>query len=210
MFGPDAPSPQDEAAPLDPRTIYAIAKAAGMQLVRLYREEKGLRACSGILFNHESPRRGAEFVTRKITMGAACIKLGLVNELRLGDLAARRDWGHARSFASAMRLMVHREQPEDLVLATGQTHCVRDFAEVAFAHLGLDYRQFVVEDPGIPRPSRAGLVGNPARAQAVLGWRDEIPFRRLVEEMTDVDLKRAQTELSARRTNGPPAAGGEG
>ena len=188
LFSPDASSPCDEATPFDPRSVYAIAKAAGVGLVRHYRD-LGLRAAAGILFNHESARRGPGFVTRKISAGAARVALGLDRELHLGDLDARRDWGHARSFARAMPLMIRRDAPEDLVLATGVAHTVRDFAAAAFAHVGLDWRNHVVVDPGIPRPPRPGLVGNPARAAAVLGWRDDVPFERLVAEMVDDDLQ---------------------
>lgn len=186
----DQPGPCGEGARLAPRSPYAIAKAAGLWLVRLYREERGLRACAGILFNHESARRGPGYVTRRITAGAAAVKLGLAAELRLGDLSARRDWGHARSFARGMRLMVRQARPEDLVLATGRAHTVAEFAAAAFAHLGLDWRRHVVEDPSIPRPARPGLVGDPSRAAALLGWRDEVPFEALVAEMVDDDLAR--------------------
>ncbi|MFO0581858.1 MAG: GDP-mannose 4,6-dehydratase [Anaeromyxobacter sp.] len=188
LFAPDAPSPCDERTPFDPRSVYAIAKAAGVGLVRHYRE-RGLRAAAGILFNHESARRGPGYVTRAISAGAARVALGLAREVALGDLDARRDWGHARSFARAMTLMIRRDAPEDLVLATGAAHTVRDFAAAAFAHVGLDWRRHVVVDPAIPRPPRPGLVGNPARAAELLGWRDDVPFERLVAEMVDDDLE---------------------
>ncbi len=190
MYGPEPPLPQDEGTPLEPGSIYAIAKAAGFQLVRHYRQDKGFRACSGILFNHESPRRGEGYVTRQITQAAARIKMGLAQELVLGDLGARRDWGHARSFTRGMILMAGQDAPEDLVLATGVTHSVGDFVEAAFGRLGLDPRDHVREDPSRPRPMRQGLVGNPDRAFRLLGWRDEVPFRSLVEEMADADLER--------------------
>lgn len=196
LFPAGAPSPCDERTPLDPRTHYAIAKAAGVGLVRLHRD-RGLRASAGLLFNHESARRGEGYVTRAISAGAARVALGLAETLTLGDLDARRDWGHARSFAEAMRRMARMEAPEELVLATGVAHTVRDFAEAAFAHLGLDWRRHVVVDPSIPRPARPGLVGNPARAAAVLGWRDDVPFTQLVAEMVDDDLARLRAAPGA-------------
>jgi GDPmannose 4,6-dehydratase len=190
MFSPDRVGVCSEETPLDPRSIYAIAKAAGLHLTRLYRH-KGLRASSAILFNHESPRRGEEFVSRSITSGAVRIKLGLAHELTLGDLEARRDFGHARSFARGLELMARQPLPQDLVLATGRTHSVGDFVKAAFGHLGLDWRAHVRLDPDRPRATRAGLVGDPSRARAVLAWSDEVPFEQLVAEMVDADMARA-------------------
>jgi GDPmannose 4,6-dehydratase len=200
MFSPDAPAPQDETTPLEPRTIYAIAKVAGLHLARHYREARHLRACSAILFNHESPRRGAEFVTRIISSGVARIALGLERRLVLGDLEARRDWGHARSYARGMRRMLLQAHPQELVLATGRPHSVGEFVEAAFSHVGLDWRAHVEVDPSIPRAARAGLVGNPARARDVLGWSDDVPFQQLVAEMVDADLTAAQHLTAAGAT----------
>jgi len=190
MYGPDAPAPQDEGTPLDPRELYGIAKAAGFQLVRHYRETKGLRASSAILFNHESPRRGPEFVTRRISQAVARIKLGLQREVRLGDLDAQRDWGHARSYARGLALMAELEEPRDFVLATGVLHSVREFLEEAFRHVGLDPRQHVILDATLPRSLRGPLSGNPLLARNVLGWQDEVAFGSLVAEMVDADLQR--------------------
>jgi len=198
IFATAGEAPCHEATAIEPRSSYAIAKAAGLWLVRQRREALGQRACAGILFNHESARRGPGFVTRAISAGAARVKLGLASQLRLGDLSARRDWGHAHSFVRGMRLMLRQERPQDLVLATGRAHTVAEFAAAAFGHLGLDWRRHVVEDPTIPRPTRPGLVGNPARAEALLGWRDEVPFERLVAELVDDDLARL-------RAGGPTA-----
>src|SRR5437016_12495422 len=147
MFGKVAQMPQNELTPFHPRSAYGISKVAGFHLTRNYREAYGINACSGILYNHESPRRGFEFVTRKITSHAARIKLGLAKELRLGNLDAKRDWCHARDYVRAMWTMLQQEQPGDYVIATGQTHSVRDFAEMAFGHVGLDYREYVKVDP---------------------------------------------------------------
>ena len=155
-----------------------------------YRENYGLFACSGILYNHESPRRSPEFVTRKITRAAAMIKLGLSKELRLGNLDARRDWGFAGDYVRAMWLMLQQPHPDDYVLATGETHSVRDLCEEAFSHVGLDYREYVVQEAESFRPPEtAQLVGNPAKAHRVLGWNREVSFRELVRMMVDADLE---------------------
>ena len=197
MFGPEAPAPQDERTTFDPRSLYAIAKVAGVQLMRYYREHHGLRACSAILFNHESPRRGTEFVTRRITQGAARIRLGLQSGLELGDLDARRDWGHARSFAKGMWMMLQQESPQDLVLATGHTHSVREFLEAAFDRLGLDPYAHITVDPALVRLQPGQLRGDPSRAASLLGWKDEVPFASLVAEMVDADLARSQAGVAA-------------
>ncbi len=203
MYGPEAPPPQDEGTRLDPRTSYAIAKAAGFHLVRQHREQRGLRGCSAILFNHESARRGEGFVTRRIAEAAARIRLGQARELRLGDLSASRDWGHARSFVEGMWRMLQVEAPEDLVLATGTTHTVRDFAEAAFRHVGLDLDRHLVVDPALVRPAGWPLRGDPSRAGQVIDWRDEVPFEALVAEMVDAELERAQAGVGSSGSQWP-------
>lgn len=192
MYGPDAVVPQDERTPLDPRNIYAIAKAAGVHLVRYTREIRGLRACSAILFNHESPRRTPDFVSRKISLAVARIRAGLQHELELGSLDASRDWGHARCYAKALRLMACQDEPEDLVIATGVPHTVGDFVNLAFAHVGLDPTKHIVLNTDLARPMESLRVGNPARAGAVLGWSPECSFKELIAEMVDEDLRRVQ------------------
>ncbi len=191
MFGKVSQVPQNEATPFHPRSAYGISKVAGFDLTRNYREAYGLKACSGILYNHESPRRGFEFVTRKITSHAAKVKLGLIKEVQLGNLDARRDWGHAREYVQAMWLMLQQDQPEDYVIATGEQHSVREFADLAFARLGLDYRDHVVVDPQFFRPADVEtLLGDAAQARRKLGWTYKVPFKSLVEEMVDADLAR--------------------
>lgn len=190
MYGPGTPAPQDERTPLDPRSLYAIAKAAGLQLVRHARETRGLRASSAILFNHESPRRTPDFVSRKITLAAARIRAGLQQTLVLGSLEAARDWGHARCHARALRLMADQAAPEDLVIATGRAHTVGDFVRLAFDRAGLDPERHVVLDPALARPEDTVRLGNPARARAVLGWEPATSFEELVAEMVDEDLRR--------------------
>ena len=156
-----------------------------------YRESYGMFACSGILFNHESPRRGLEFVTRKVTDGAARIKLGLAKELRLGNLEARRDWGFAGDYVRAMWLMLQQDEPDDYVVATGETHTVANWSKRRFAHAGLDWRQFVVQDPSLIRPAEVDLlIGDAAKGLRVLGWRPEVGFHELVRNMVDADLAR--------------------
>ncbi|MDE3032525.1 MAG: GDP-mannose 4,6-dehydratase [Acidobacteriota bacterium] len=200
IFGTSAPAPQSEVTPPAPETLYAIAKTAGLHLVQHYRRDRGLKACAAILFNHESPRRGEEFVTRKITLAAARIRMGLQSELRLGDLQAMRDWGHARSYAQAMGAMGLMDAPEDLVLATGVLHTLEAFVSAAFAALDLDWRQYVREDPSIPRPSRGGVLrGDPSRAWTVLGWRDPVPFESLARDMAEADLARLQSLANERQ-----------
>jgi GDPmannose 4,6-dehydratase len=191
MFGKVRETPQNEATPFHPRSSYGISKCAGFELTRNYREAYGLHASSGILYNHESPRRGLEFVTRKITSHAAKIKLGLAQELRLGNLSAQRDWGHAKDYVEAMWLMLQQDQADDYVVATGQTWSVRDFCEIAFNHVGLDYRDYVVTDPKFLRPAEVDLLlGEPAKARTVLGWKHRYSFEQLVTEMVESDLTR--------------------
>src|SRR5918997_18010 len=178
MFGKVQAVPQDERTPFYPRSPYGVAKLYGHWITVNYRESYGLHASSGILFNHEGSRRGLEFVTRKITHGVARIKLGLDRELRLGNLEARRDWGYAPDYVRAMWLMLQQDQPDDYVIATGETHAVRELAEVAFAAVGLDYREHVVQDDRFMRPAEVDLlVGDPAKARERLGWGPSVDFR---------------------------------
>lgn len=202
MFGKVAETPQRETTFFHPRSPYGVAKLYGHWITVNYRESYGLFACSGILFNHESPRRGIEFVTRKITNAAARIKLGLQKNLRLGNLDARRDWGHARDYVRAMWLMLQAEAPDDYVVATGESYRVRDVLDISFNHLGLDWSQYVVQDPSLVRPAEVDfLLGDSSKARAKLGWRHEISFRQLIEEMTDADMqgerRRAQSDSLA-------------
>lgn len=194
IFGKVRESPQTEATPFHPRSSYGISKAAGFYLTANYREAYNIKASSGILYNHESPRRGFEFVTRKISSCAAKIKLGLATELRLGNVEAKRDWGHARDYVQAMWQMLQQDEPDDYVIATGEQHTVREFAELAFAYLDLDYRDYLVIDPKFQRPADvATLLGNPAKAAEKLGWSYHKTFRQLVEEMVEHDLGRLQS-----------------
>jgi GDPmannose 4,6-dehydratase len=189
MFGQAKVTPQDENTPFRPRSPYGISKLAGFELTRNYREAYGLYASSGILFNHESPRRGHEFVTRKITSSAALIKLGKLKEIRLGNLEAKRDWGHARDYVKAMWLMLQQEKPDDYVIATGISHSVRQFLEQAFMLMGLDYKNFLQSDMDFFRPSEINvLCGNASKAKTLLGWQPTIDFDQLVEEMVRSDL----------------------
>lgn len=190
MFGKVAETPQRETTPFAPRSAYGISKVAGFHLTRNYREAYGIKASSGILYNHESPRRGFEFVTRKITSHAARIKLGLAKELRLGNLDARRDWGHAREYVQAMWLMLQQDEPDDYVIATGEQHTVREFADAAFSYLGLDYRDYVVIDPQLLRPADVEtLLGDATKAKRKLGWSCQTTFQDLVREMVEADLR---------------------
>ncbi len=189
MFGQAKVTPQDENIPFRPRSPYGISKLAGFELTRNYREAYGLYASSGILFNHESPRRGHEFVTRKITSSAALIKLGKLKEIRLGNLEAKRDWGHARDYVKAMWLMLQQEKPDDYVIATGISHSVRQFLEQAFMLMGLDYKNFLQSDMDFFRPSEINvLCGNASKAKTLLGWQPTTNFDQLVEEMVRSDL----------------------
>ncbi len=188
MFG-NTPPPQSEQSPFNPRSAYGISKLTGYHLVRNYREAYGLFAVSGILFNHESPRRGFEFVTRKITSQIARIKMGLAKELRLGNLEAKRDWGHAEDYVRAMWLMLQADAPQDYVIGTGESHSVREFAELAFGCAGLDFRQYVVSDPSYYRPSEIyDLVADASRAREKLGWTNRHGLRDLATEMVKRDL----------------------
>jgi GDPmannose 4,6-dehydratase len=190
MFGKVEEVPQTERTPFHPRSAYGISKVAGFDLTRNYREAYGLFACSGILYNHESPRRGYEFVTRKITSHAARIKLGLAKEVRLGNLDAKRDWGHAREYVKAMWLMLQQDKPDDFVIATGEQHTVREFAEAAFGYLGLDYQKYVAVDPQFLRPADVEtLLGDPAKAKQKLGWFYQLTFGQLVHEMVNADMR---------------------
>jgi len=190
MFGKAEEVPQNERTRFHPRSTYGISKVAGFELTRNYREAYSMHASSGILFNHESPRRGYEFVSRKITAGVARILKGESRELRLGNLDAKRDWGHAREYVEAMWLMLQQPEPEDYVVATGETHTVREFAELAFDCVGLDYRQHVVTDPDLFRPAEVNiLLGDAAKARSVLGWSNRIGFRDLVREMVEADCR---------------------
>jgi GDPmannose 4,6-dehydratase len=196
MFGKVRETPQDEQTPFHPRSPYGISKVAGFDLTRNYREAYDMFCVSGILFNHEGPRRGYEFVTRKITSTVAQIKRGLTNELRLGNLDARRDWGHAKDYVRAMHLMLQREAPDDYVVATGETHTVREFCELAFGEVGLDYREYVRLDERLLRPAEVDLlVGDATKARRELGWESQYSFRQLVSEMVQSDL-RSQTQAT--------------
>lgn len=190
MFGNAKETPQNEDTPFRPRSPYGISKMAGFELTRNYREAYGLFALSGILFNHESPRRGGEFVTRKITSAAAKIKLGIEKELRLGNLDAMRDWGHSRDYVRAMWLMLQQDVPNDYVIATGTSHSVRDFVDVTFDYLGLDYRKHLVIDDKLYRPSEVNVLqGDASKAHKKLKWYPETSFEELVRKMVDSDLK---------------------
>ena len=190
MFGKVVEVPQKETTPFYPRSPYGVAKVYGHWITVNYRESYNMYATSGILFNHESPRRGLEFVTRKITHQAARIKLGLADELRLGNLDARRDWGFAGDYVRAMWLMLQRDTPEDYVVATGETHSVEQFLDVAFGHLDMDWREFVVQDERFMRPAEVDLlVGDPGKAGRDLGWEPSVSFIELVKMMVDADLE---------------------
>jgi len=190
MFGNTVEVPQNEDTPFYPRSSYGISKVAGYHLTRNYREAYGLKASCGILYNHESPRRGFEFVTRKITSHAAKIKLGLTNELRLGNIEAIRDWGHSREYTKAMWMMLQSDRPDDYVIATGESHSVKDFLDAAFSYVGLDYEKHVVIDPLFIRPVDINILrGDSSKAQRELGWEHNISFEELVHEMVEADLK---------------------
>ena len=192
MFGKVREVPQTELTSFHPRSPYGISKVAGFDLTRNYREAYGMFCVSGILFNHESPRRGYEFVTRKITSAVARIKAGLATELRLGNLDAKRDWGHAADYVKAMHLMLQQPGPDDYVVATGETHTVREFCERAFARVGLRYEEFVKVDEQFYRPAEVDvLIGEAAKARRELGWQPQHTFAELVDEMVDSDLREA-------------------
>ncbi|MFY9574695.1 MAG: GDP-mannose 4,6-dehydratase [Blastocatellia bacterium] len=194
MFGKVRETPQNETTPFHPRSPYGISKVAGFDLTRNYREAYGMFCLSGMLFNHESPRRGFEFVSRKITNAVARIKAGLGSELRIGNLEARRDWGHAADYVRAMHLMLQQPEPDDYVIATGNTHTVREFCELAFSEAGLDYQKYVKRDEQFYRPAEVDLlVGNASKAKKELGWEPRYTFGDLVREMvgSDMDAVRA-------------------
>jgi GDPmannose 4,6-dehydratase len=194
MFGRVQESPQRETTPFYPRSPYGVAKVYGHWITVNYRESYGLYAVSGILFNHESPRRGIEFVTRKVTDGVARIKLGLARELRLGNLDAKRDWGFAGDYVDAMWRMLQQPAPEDYVVGTGVAHSVRDLVEIAFAHAGLDWRAHVVVDPRFLRPAEVDvLLADPTKARTRLAWAPTVSFEQLVRSMVDADLERLAT-----------------
>jgi GDPmannose 4,6-dehydratase len=193
MFGKVQEVPQRETTPFYPRSPYGAAKVYGHWITVNYRESYDLFACSGILFNHESPRRGLEFVTRKITHAVARIKLGMQDKLHLGNLEARRDWGFAPDYVRAMWLMLQQDRPDDYVVATGQTHSVREFCQVAFDHVGLDWEKHVVVDPKFYRPAEVDLlVGDPSKAKRVLNWEPSVTFQDLTRIMVDADLAALQ------------------
>ncbi|MCX7683882.1 MAG: GDP-mannose 4,6-dehydratase [Acetobacteraceae bacterium] len=197
MFGLVQEERQKETTRLYPRSPYAVAKCYAHWITVNYRESFGLHASSGILFNHESPLRGIEFVTRKVTDGVARIKLGLARELPMGNLEATRDWGHAADYVRAMWLMLQQETPDDYVVATGRTTSVREMCRIAFAHVGLDYREFVRPDPTFLRPAEVhALLGDPSKAREKLGWRPEISFEEMLAEMVEADLARHRRRMS--------------
>lgn len=190
MFGKVKETPQNEGTPFHPRSPYGISKMAGFELTRNYREGYGMHALSGILFNHESPRRGGEFVTRKISSSAAKIKLGTEKKIRLGNLEAKRDWGHAKDYVNAMWLMLQQDEPEDFVIATGISHSVEEFLEAAFNYVDLDYRDYLVLDENLYRPAEVNLLqGNASNAREKLNWSPLISFEELIREMVEADLE---------------------
>ncbi|MEK3911533.1 GDP-mannose 4,6-dehydratase [Paenibacillus sp. FSL H7-0331] len=193
MFGKVVETPQKETTPFYPRSPYGVAKVYGHWITVNYRESFDMFACSGILFNHESPRRGVEFVTRKVTDAAARIKLGLLNELRMGNLDAKRDWGFAGDYVKAMYLMLQQDQPDDYVISTGELHTVEELVEIAFGHVGLNWRDYVVVDPKFVRPAEVDLLlGDCTKAKSKLGWELEVGFEQLITMMVESDLKKLQ------------------
>ena len=191
MFGKVVEVPQSETTPFYPRSPYGVAKVYGHWITVNYRESFDMFAVSGILFNHESPRRGVEFVTRKIAEGVARIKIGLAKELRLGNLEAQRDWGFAGDYVEAMWRMLQQDKPDNFVIGMGETHSVREFCEVAFGHVGLDYKEYVVQDERFYRPAEVDLlIADPSKARAALGWEPSVGFQELVTMMVDADLAR--------------------
>lgn len=196
MYGKVREVPQSETTPFHPRSPYGVAKVYGFYITLNYRESYGLHASNGILFNHESPRRGLEFVTRKITNQVARIKYGLADELRLGNLDSKRDWGFAGDYVELMWRILQQDTPDDYVAATGETHTVREFCEIAFGRVGLDYNEFVKVDQQFVRPAEVDLLlGDPAKAKTALGWEPKVSFRELVEMMVDADLVRISAGL---------------
>jgi len=200
MFGHVQETPQTEKTPFYPRSPYGVAKLYGHWITVNYRESYGMFAVSGILFNHESPRRGLEFVTRKVTDGVARIKLGLADELRLGNLDSKRDWGYARDYVRAMWMMLQQDEPEDYVVSSDETHTVREMCQIAFSHAGLDWEQYVTVDPEYYRPAEVHqLLGNSARARAELGWKPEVSFEELIRLMVDADLERVRKQIEGAK-----------
>ena len=198
MFGKVREVPQHEASYFHPRSVYGISKVAGYDLTRNYREAYSMFACSGILYNHESPRRGFEFVTRKITSHAAMIKMGLIEKLILGNLDAKRDWGHAKDYVKAMWLMLQKKDPDDYVICSGETNSVRDFCEKAFNFVGLDYRDYVITDEKFFRPAEVDiLLGDNSKAEKKLGWKPTVSFDDLISEMVETDLRKYSDEKRA-------------
>jgi GDPmannose 4,6-dehydratase len=198
MFGKVREVPQTELTPFYPRSPYGVSKVFGHYITVNYRESYGMFACSGILFNHESPRRGLEFVTRKVTDGVARIKLGLAGSLSLGNLDAQRDWGFAGDYVRAMWLMLQQSVPGDYVIATGESHSVKELVEVAFRHAGLDWKPYVRIDPALIRPAEVDhLIGDPSKAKKELGWSPEVTFERLINMMVDADLERLEPRRGA-------------
>ncbi|HEX2697858.1 MAG TPA: GDP-mannose 4,6-dehydratase [Anaerolineales bacterium] len=196
MFGKVVEVPQKETTPFYPRSPYGVAKVYGHWITVNYRESFNLFTASGILFNHESPRRGLEFVTRKISDGVARIKLGLIKELRLGNLESRRDWGFAGDYVQAMWMMLQQDTPDDFVIGTGETHSVREFCDIAFGHVGLDYNKFVIQDERFYRPAEVDLlVSDPSKAAKTLGWAPAVGFTQLVTMMVEADLKRLNKNM---------------
>jgi len=196
MFGKVRETPQTEATPFHPRSPYGVAKVYGHYITVNYRESYGIFACSGILFNHESPRRGMEFVTRKITNGVAKIKLGRQKQLALGNLDAQRDWGFAGDYVRAMHLMMQQDEADDYVIATGETHSVREFLELAFRHVGLDWQEHVVSDPRFMRPAEVDvLIGDATKARTRLGWTPTVSFAELVAMMVENDLRMQERQM---------------
>jgi GDPmannose 4,6-dehydratase len=203
LYGKVVETPQKETTPFYPRSPYACAKAYAYWITVNYRESYGMFACNGILFNHESERRGETFVSRKITRAATRIKLGLQKKLYMGNLDARRDWGYARDYVEAMWLMMQAERPDDYVIATGETHSVREFLEEAFGYLGLDWEKYVEIDPRYFRPAEVDLLlGDPSKAKTILGWEPKVSFKELVKIMVDNDLKLAEREQLTHQHEG--------
>ena len=199
MFGKVQEVPQRETTPFWPRSPYGVAKVYGHWITVNYRESYGMYCCSGILFNHEGPRRGKEFVTRKVTDAVARIKLGVQQELRLGNLDAKRDWGYAGDYVRMMWMMLQQDRPDDYVIATGHTHSVRQLVETAFSYVGLDWQKHVVTDPALYRPAEVDLlVGDPGKARRQLGWRPEVTFDQLIHMMVDADLERVRKEIQEK------------
>lgn len=200
MFGKACETPQRETTPFHPRSPYGVAKVYGHMITVNYRESYGIFACSGILFNHESPRRGLEFVTRKISYGVARIVHGLQNELLLGNLEAKRDWGYAGDYVEAMWLMLQQDEPDDYVVASEETHSVREFCEVAFSYVGLNWEKYVKSDPRFYRPAEVNLLlGDCSKAKAKLGWRRKHTFEQLVHMMVDADLKLVERQIKLQK-----------